>query len=161
MNPRFYIKEKVPKFLRYDYDRHYEEYCDSNDLLKSLGRVRCYARLKDSHFTLKERLQRYICRVMWLYRNCGYGFAFYCFGRLCIGARCERFVYRFDEQGHYVKYIANTHQTEGNRVWMYKSTWPINDKYRWEIYLGWKINEDDNESRHCMIANRIAIRKMK
>ena len=40
-----------------------------------------YVDILDDNFTLKEKFQRYICRCAWLYRNCGYGFAYYIFGK--------------------------------------------------------------------------------
>lgn len=157
LNPRFYIKEKVPKFLRYNYDKHYEEYWDATPELAKLGRDRCFVKILDPHFTTVEKIKRYICRVMWLYRNCAYGFAFYCFGRKANGAKCERRTYEFDKEGHYKKYLTG----KGNAVtrpWCFKSTWKINKKIRWEIYLGWKIDENVDKARQCMIANRVAIR---
>ena len=139
LNPRFYIKEHVPSFLRYDYDKHYQEYFASTPELVRLGRKRCFVKIIDPHFTLKERIQRYICRVMWLYRNCGYGFAFY---------------------GHYERCIHDTNDDIISRAWSFKSTWPITKHLRWEVYLGWKIDPDVDKECQCMIANRIAFRSL-
>ena len=81
-NPRFFIVEDhIPSWLKYDYDKHYKEYWGTTPELAEVGRDRCFARVIDGNFTLKERLQRYICRVLWLTRNCGYGFAFWFFGK--------------------------------------------------------------------------------
>lgn len=96
LDPAFFVKKKVPKFLRYDYDRHYQEYWGTTRDLAKLGRDRCFVKLLDKHFTVKERIQRYFCRVLWLTRNCGYGFAFYTFGRKVVGKKCDRKIYRFD-----------------------------------------------------------------
>lgn len=158
LNPAFFVKEKVPAFLRYDYDRHYKEYWNVTPELAALGRDRCFVEILDPHFTCKERIQRYICRVMWLYRNCAYGFAFYCFGRKVVGKNCEKLVYDFDNEGHYRKFLVGRHGSALTHPWSYKSTWKINDKIRWEIYAGWKINENSDKPQQCMIAHRVAFR---
>ena len=160
LDPAFYVKKKVPKFLRYDYDRHYQEYWNTTPKLAGLGRDRCFVKLIDKHFTVKERIQRYFCRVLWLARNCGYGFAFYVFGRKVVGKSCFKKIYRFDSQGHYVKYLVDKTRNVFLRPWSYKNTWKINKKLRWEVYLGWKINEDQERLQQCMIAHRIALRSV-
>lgn len=68
----------VPKFARYDFNKHYlYHYENKGDGYIIPG----YVDLIDENFTLKEKFQRYICRCAWLYRNCGYGFAYYIFGK--------------------------------------------------------------------------------
>lgn len=160
LNPRFYIKEHVPSFLRYDYDKHYQEYFASTPELVRLGRKRCFVKIINPHFTLKERIQRYICRVMWLYRNCGYGFAFYVFGREANGATYTYTINKKDACGHYERCIHDTNDDIISRAWSFKSTWPITKHLRWEVYLGWKIDPDVDKECQCMIANRIAFRSL-
>lgn len=157
LNPRFYVKEHVPSFLRYDYDRHYQEYFASTPELIRLGQKRCFVKILDPHFTLKERIQRYICRVMWLYRNCAYGFAFYAFGRFANGTTFQGFDKR-DEAGHRFYAIWDTYESILTRAWSIKSSMPITKHIRWEVYLGWKVDPIVDEDRQCMIANRIAFR---
>ena len=156
-NPKFYI-EKVPKFLRYNYDKHYVEYWAADDRLKSMGRNRCYAKVIDPKFTLKERIQRYICRVMWLSRNCAYGFAFYAFGRNRAGSDLVAIRERSLEDGQYIHFYWDKHENIFTRTWSLKTNWHINKNLRWEVYAGWKIDPSSQNRRQCMIAVRVAFR---
>ncbi|MDO9233018.1 MAG: hypothetical protein Q7U15_05895 [Methylotenera sp.] len=68
---------------------------------------------KDSHFKwLREATQdeydaswwlRYVCRVMWLYRNNAYGFLFYWFGTP-IEPLIKTYEYGVEEQGLWLRY---------------------------------------------------------
>ena len=148
-NPRFFILEKVPKFLVYDYDKHYEEYWDTTQDLKEVGRDRCYARLIDGNFTLKERIQRYICRVLWLTRNCAYGFAFWCFGRKIDS---KNIVYIKQESDCRILYDKSNNIL--TRAWTWHDERKLFGKVHLKVYAGWKIN-DDPGIKQCMIACRI------
>lgn len=75
----------VPKWAEYDFNKHYKYYSEW-EALKQKGRFKGYVELLDPNFTLKERFQRYICRLVWLYRNCAYGFSYYITGRVINGA---------------------------------------------------------------------------
>lgn len=160
LNPRFYVLEHAPKIFRYDYDKHYKEYWGTTPKLAALGRKRCFVHIVDPNFTMKERIQRYFCRVLWLYRNCAYGFAFYVFGRFANGTTCKGFDKR-DDAGHRFYAIWDTYESVLTRVWSVKSSMPITKHIRWEVYLGWKIDPSVDEDRQCMITNRIAFRFMK
>ncbi len=71
----------VPKWAEYDFNRHYKYY--SNTEAESItGKHMSFVVLLDPNFTLKERFQRYVCRLTWLYRNCAYGFSYSVTGRL-------------------------------------------------------------------------------
>lgn len=60
----------VPKIFRYDFNKHYVYHLEN----KKNGLIPGYVDVIDSNFTIKERIQRYFCRLAWLYRNTGYGF---------------------------------------------------------------------------------------
>jgi hypothetical protein len=158
-NPRFYIVEKVPSFLRYDYDKHYEEWWGSTAALERYGRQRCFARLKDPHFTIKERIQRYICRVMWLTRNCAYGFAFFVFGKEAKFETCvEKMKVR--ENGDYLRYGYDKGKSIFTRAWWFKFSWHYNNHVYADVYLGWKIDPYcGKKSQYSMIAHRPAFIK--
>lgn len=158
LDSAFFVKNKAPKFLCYDFDKHYEQYWNTTPELKRLGQYRFFNKVKDPHFTKKEKIQRYLCRVLWLTRNCGYGFAFYLFGRYTIGTQCKRETYKIIDKEHCKKYVVDKHQNVLTRPWAYKNTLKFAKHLRWEIYLGWKIREDVSEMRQYMIAHRIAFR---
>lgn len=161
------VTQVVPKWLAYDFDSKYECYKGSDEALDAMGRTRTYVRLKPGvSFTTKERIQRYFCRALWLYRNCAYGFAFYWFGRITTGKYLKRIVNinKTDAAGHsrslqiwidpYRPFI-----TRGFRV---KCDLPINSKLRWDIYFGWKMDTSDSVASNSAIAMRwIAIKKVK
>lgn len=122
--------------------------------------------LIDPNFTIKERILRYICRVLWLTRNCGYGFAYYIFGVTIDGTSMKK-VY-----GKY-QYIESNGETRMFEVWVQKdknfliapftikSDWVyFNQKLELNWYIGWKINMGLVGQR-AMIANRISSRKSK
>lgn len=161
LNPRFYILNHVPKALKYDYDKHYEEYWDTSKYLKKLNCKRCFARVKDPHFTFKEKVQRYICRVMWLYRNCSYGFAFYTLGRMCDGSKFKKKIYKDYPGGLYSRFIYDDTKSILTRPWSFKCTKKICSWLRWEIFIGWKAQANDTGKSQKMIAHRIAFRLLK
>lgn len=150
-NPRFYVLEHVPSFLRYDYDKHYREYKGTTPELKAVNRERYFAELIDPDFTFKEKVQRYICRVMWLYRNCAYGFAFWCYGRKIDG---KTLVYKINEE--HERFASVESKSILTRPWVYKNDKDFfGGKMRWCIYAGWKINEGEQSVQQCMLAIRV------
>lgn len=152
-NPRFYAVEKAPSFLQYDYDKHYEEYQIE---MPEYGRSRWRARLLNPNFTWKERIQRYCCRVLWLSRNCGYGFAFYLFGNDSDMVTCKRKDFVKDDK-HYVKIVWDEEKPLWRRPWTIKSDWYYFGGNKWHLdaFHGWKLDETGNGKRHAMIANRL------
>lgn len=161
INPRFFILEKVPGFLRHDYDRHYVEFWDTTPALAPLGHRRCFAKLIDPNFTLKERLQRYICRVLWLTRNCGYGFSFYMFGRTVRReTSVERSICR--DERHALRWGYDAGQSILTRVWWVKVEWFWSKHLYTEGYLGWKVGTPfKDESQYSTIAHRLVPIKIK
>lgn len=153
-NPRFFVIEKVPGFLRYDYDRHYREYWGTTPELEQYGRKRCFACLIDPNFTLTERLQRYICRVLWLMRNCGYGWSFYMFGEWAY-ARCSVEHEYYRDERHYIRWGWDSSQPIWARVWWFKIDWFWSRCLHTEGYLGWKISWPFKGSQYSMIAHRL------
>lgn len=145
--------EHAPKFLRYDWEAHYREYKDTDPYLKSVNRERWYCVCIDHNFTAWERIQRYLCGVLWLTRNCSYGFAFYLLG-LNVSPILE------------IKESENTlfvREVFGNGLygaWMYKNTAKIFSLWGYEVHwnnlLGWKIDTGAKFDTRAMIANRIA-----
>lgn len=154
LNPRFFVVEKVPEWLKYDYDKYYDEYWET---LPETGRRRCYARSKYAMTDKKDRMKRYICRVLWLMRNCGYGFAFYLFGRKVYGSFWSKMEYHKDDN-HYVRFGFEDNVDPVLNTWTLKFRWNWTKHWYSEGYLGWKVPFESHEDaglKRCMIANRI------
>ena len=144
---QYFMSDVCPKFLDYGYDKHYVHvYRHMDDWT---NRKRHYSIKKfGTSFTFKEKLQRYICRVWWLTRNCGYGFAFYLFGKYIDGTNCPL---NYNKDGVHI--IGGS-----NSYFMYKDDSLIFKLGKYGIYhkyfFGWKI--DTTKQCQCMLANRIA-----
>ena len=145
--------EVAPKFLRYDWGRHYREYRGTDEYLWSVNRERWYVECTDSNFTVKELLQRYACRVLWLMRNNAYGWAFYMLG-LNVSPCLEV------TQSENTTFVKEVYGQGLWGAWMYKNTAPIFQvgKYvlHWNNLIGWKINTSATVDTRAMVAIRIA-----
>lgn len=145
--------EHAPKFLRYDWARHYKEHKDADEYLRSVNRQRWYAICIDHNFTAWERVQRYLCGVLWLTRNCSYGFAFY-----LLGANVSPVLKIRDSAN--TRFVREVFGGNVAGAWMYKNTAPIFSAFGWTVHwnnlLGWKIDVDAKQTTRAMIANRIA-----
>ena len=147
------IKDIAPGWLQYDWDRHYREFIDTDEYLKSVNRSRWYTVCTDYHFTFTEKIKRYICRCIWLTRNNAYGFCFYLLG-LNVSPNLE---IRQSENTLFIREIFSDGLWG---AWSYKNTAPIFKAFgyivHWNNYLGWKIVETAKLDTRAMIANRIA-----
>lgn len=157
LNPKCYATEMAPKFLRYDWDKHYIEYAMTTPKLAAVGQKRFKAKCINDNFTLKERIKRYLCRVLWIYRNCGYGTAFWYFGATVNTSGVKEKCYS-GKDGRSLVIGWDTSQGLWKRPWWIKSDRKITKHIEWNNYLGWKWWNDGTESRRCMIANRIAFK---
>lgn len=151
-NPEFAV-QCAPKFLQYDWNKHYKEYEGITNYWETVRRPRWYAVCINDEWTLWERFQRYACRLLWLTRNCSYGFAFYILGT-DVSPMLE---IQRSENTIFVREIFG-----GNLggAWMYKNTAPIFSLFGWTVHwnnlIGWKIDDSANRTTRAMIANRIA-----
>lgn len=135
----------VPKFAEYDFNRHYK-YHDEYEAEKLIGEHRGYVDLLDPNFTLKERFQRYICRLVWLYRNCAYGFSYYVTG---IDIRKADIVeHKTPKEDGYTWFTTDY-------AFCYKDERPSFGKYYWDNYVGWKFSGVSDDVERCMLALRI------
>ena len=146
MDVEWFIKEgHVPGWAVYDYDKHYK-FHDSNEALKTRGVAKSYVDILDWNFTLKERCQRYVCRVLWLYRNCGYGFSYYVTG---IDVYKKDVVeVKTDEKDGYTWFITDD-------AFCYKDERPSFWGLHWDNYVGWKFRWLEHDKERCMLAFRI------
>lgn len=146
----WFVKEKVPRFLRYDYDRHYKHTTEVTPELARYNREKGCVIVLDDNFTIKERIQRYFCRTLWLYRNCSYGFAFYLFG---IDADYTQLNVKRKDYKNKDWYEIVT----GRGCWC--NPWKFTGQFGWiSFYLGWKLYGWNGPTRY-MIAGRIILRK--
>jgi len=148
----------VPGFLMFDWSRHYEEYEGTTKKLADVGRMRWFCRVIDPQFTIWERIQRYLCRCIWLTRNCAYGWSFWVFGRTIEPDSVVITKQIDDEDGKLTVARVRTEKS-WKAPFLYK-----NDRYfighlvRWCIFAGWKIDYKSNTRHRAMIAGRLAVR---
>lgn len=160
LDSKYMMQTVVPKkwyknLLDYNWSEKYESYQDT-ETLKEYNAVIEKVRLKENaHFSIKERIQRYFCRVLWLTRNCGYGFAFYVFSAKGNLEDLE-IIYNKNEEERYA------YEKDGNiltRNFTYKFYKNIFGDVYFTGYLGWKIPIWNEKGKYIsMIANRIALR---
>lgn len=148
---------RMPKFLQYDWDEHYQAYT-----IQMNGQT-IYRELLIKPFTIREKIKRYFCRVHWLYRNCAYGFAYYWFGEDVFPPVSAPIYLDSPENGYFIfanrfVYPFNGVTLCGRNPWAFKCTAPINDRWMWEIYLGWKIQRAELAPHRAMIATRFWIK---
>ena len=125
----------VPKIFRYDFNKHYIYHMED----KSYGLKPGYVDIIDPNFTTKEKIQRYFCRLLWLYRNTAYGFAYEVLGR------------EYTPKDNVV--LKNHNNSDGN-IWLsyinddrskFDKTWSLFVFKPWckyfniRIYAGWKL----------------------
>ena len=138
-----------PKWMRYNY---YEKYTVHKRLDSSIGKYIKYVTLNPGvTFTIKERFLRYLNRVAWLYRNCAYGFAMHLFG-VTVYTKNRKII-----KSIYLNNDMNEEYATYGSIFRWYNSLPIKlfPKYRWRIYLGWKINTSLETPQRAMIANRI------
>lgn len=142
----FFMDNVCPKFLDYDYRKHYEcrmEEIDGN-------RVRLVSINRGLAFSFKERVQRYFCRLWWLTRNCAYGFAY---------EWLSKDVVIEDVKAIYEDEYTSFHYDPVSHAWALSSDQPIIKGFlKWEVYLGWKIPLGLSGKCKSMIATRAVFR---
>lgn len=130
-------EKKVPRIFQYDFNKHYIYHPEiKQEDIFTLG----YVELLDGNFTIKERIQRYFCRVAWLYRNCAYGFAYYLFGIRYFGSLQTVLENQKKDDGSYV--FVSTYQRNNKTYFCIKVNeyWKLfGYPFKCDIYLGWKM----------------------
>lgn len=149
----------VPRFAEYDFHRHYVYY-DEWQAEKITGQHHGFVILLDPNFTIKERIQRYFCRLTWLYRNCAYGFSYHVTGRVvngidvevitdnkyCYYGRCKHWL-TIDPFCFYMMRPWNPKDVSWLR-------WTgIDHKFYLKIFFGWKFQHiKTTETKRSMLA---------
>ncbi len=142
--------KSLPTWLQYDFDSHYKYFPE----YKHKGELHAgYVVLLNPKFTLIERLKRYACRVLWLWRNCAYGFSYHVFGINVRGVDIG--VVRNDNV--WIAYHRDTYD------FSIKFKKPLLCGYELNVDLGYKINnsivKESLAWQRCMIAHRCAVKK--
>lgn len=144
----YYMRGKVPSFLNYDFDKHYYT-VEGVDYFRH-DCVRTYTRLKEGcTWTKKEKVQRYFCRVLWLMRNCAYGFRHYVFSEDMTGINLT------------VKNRDNFWGFMGSKFFkpfVYKNENIISKHLAWKIYIGWKTYPNNENAKNCMMTSRVLLK---
>lgn len=155
----WFIEQTVPSCFKYDFNKHYKNVQYTTPELAAVGRDRYGVEIIDPNFSFKEKVQRYFCRTLWLYRNCAYGFTFWWFG-----CQVDNKDLVFITKDYNPPYIDKTFAYDKTknifvRPWTYKNGNHLFGNVYLDIYLGWKIPHwAGNETPHrAMIANRIWI----
>ena len=143
----YFMTKCVPQCLDYGYYDHYCPYtAEIKDLDFALPRQYSFA-IPDAKWTVKQRIQRYICRCLWLYRNTVYGWMFYAFG---------------DDLSDIEWVRKDTDEFLGIcgdgiiEPFCYKNEKRICSWLKAKIYLGWKSYPDKIINRRCMYAYRLS-----
>lgn len=152
------LKDICPRLIMFDWDRHYTEYWGTTPELAEVGRGRWFCRVIDDDFTWVERFKRYLCRVLWLTRNCAYGFSFWLFGKRIEAGTVSVINQKDDEHGKKT-YARVTTMGKWRAPFLYKNDRDIiPGVIRWCIFAGWKIDYAQNNTHQAMIAGRLAVR---
>ena len=135
LDSEFFVKEKVPKFLRYDFDKHYR----TRRRWDSVNNIDYdYTEIIDPVFTKWEKVQRYFCRVGWIMRNPAYGFAFFLLGTVYRGN--DNVIisnYRDENRSLFFSYN-KSNQSAWDGPFCIHFEWRYSKTRRFKMYLGWK-----------------------
>ena len=77
---------------------------------------------------------RYACRVLWLWRNCAYGFSYNLFGRDLIGEEVVTETGN-EKSGKWQRFTLRTNS------WQLKAHYPIGFGLQLDVNIGWKVHK--------------------
>lgn len=138
------INSGVPKLFRYDFDKHYKYTPESkNKYAMKPG----YVEILDPNFTVLEKIQRYFCRNVWLYRNTAYGFSYEVCGRYVFADKVKTYVdYNYAENDKCYIAVVNDNRIFLNKTWSIFYTKKYCKWFYLRIYLGWKFKGTAGQS---------------
>lgn len=138
------INSGVPKLFRYDFDKHYKY---TPEFKKKYAMKPGYVETLDPNFTMWEKIQRYVCRNVWLYRNTAYGFSYEVCGRYVLADRIKVYVnYNNAENDQCYIGVVNDNRMILNRTWSIFYTKKYCKWFYLRIYLGWKFKGTAGQS---------------
>ena len=162
----------VPKLFRYDFNKHYKYHYEVKNDDGTL--IPGHVDILDDTFTIKERMQRYFCRLLWLNRNCAYGYSYEVSGidyntmdmEIITNTKHERVVYEGESEystwtkdASGIPVTTTHHYTGGYFALKFEIPWYcFGKKFDFDIYLGWKINPSLERGRttKAMLAMRVS-----
>lgn len=138
------INSGVPKLFRYDFDKHYKYTPEfKNKYVMKPG----YVEILDPNFTVWKKIQRYICRNVWLYRNTAYGFSYEVCGRYVLADKVKTYVdYNYAENDKCYIAVVNDNRIFLNKTWSIFYTKKYCKWFYLRIYLGWKFKGTAGQS---------------
>ena len=149
LDSAFFMRECAPKWLDYGYDDHYTLYTDTDEWTARYNKTRFFSVPRvGATWTTKQRIQRYFCRVAWLYRNNAYGWLFY-----GLGADLTYIKWHISETDHFFGSVGSW-LTE---PFVYKDERRICSWLRAKVYIGWKSYPGNTQPQRCMLAYRILV----
>lgn len=134
----------VPKCIQYDFHKHYIYHLEDKHDEENI--VPGYVEIIDGNFTFKEKVQRYFCRLAWLYRNCNYGFSHEING---VDVKAENLIVLADEFEE-ICICYDKSKPIWTRPWCYYYNRHWCKWFKIRIYLGWKLKS--LKSGHHMLA---------
>ena len=149
------ISEKiVPRIFRYNFNKHYKYHYEDK------GNGYCipgYVELINGNFTIKERIQRYFCRLAWMYRNTAYGFSREILSK-------SPYIYNIEIIKQYNRGYRDqlTISHDKSTKW-YNKTFKIYLEMPWckyfylRVYLGWKLTNDLLTDRNAKDQSTLAL----
>lgn len=140
----------VLPIFRYDFNKHYIYHLEQKSQEPIIPG---YVEIIDPNFTIKERIQRYFCRLTWLYRNTGYGFAYEVTGR---DYEMDKVVKHVDYNNSKVDecHIYTVEDGKGfpNKTFRFYYTKQWCKWFYIRIYLGWKVTNTSSKYSRAMTA---------
>ena len=143
-------EEIVPKIFRYDFHKHYIYHLEDKSGDKVIAG---YVDIIDPNFTIKERVQRYFCRLCWLYRNAAYGFSYEISGR-DYDPKLKKVYkdYKNSREDECHIDVVYDDRPFWNRTWRIYYTKQWFWKFYIRIYFGWKITKTEGSKDRAMLA---------
>lgn len=137
------INSGVPKLFRYDFDKHYKYTPEFKKIRHEAGICRDIR----PEFYHVGKIQRYVCRNVWLYRNTAYGFSYEVCGRYVLADRIKVYVnYNNAENDQCYIGVVNDNRMILNRTWSIFYTKKYCKWFYLRIYLGWKFKGTAGQS---------------
>lgn len=138
------INSGVPKLFRYDFDKHYKY---TPEFKNKYAMKPGYVEILDPNFTVLEKIQRYFCRNIWLYRNTAYGFSYEVCGRYVFADKVKTYVdYNYAENDKCYIAVVNDNRIFLNKTWSIFYTKKYCKWFYLRIYLGWKFKGTAGQS---------------
>ena len=148
-----YEDGNIPNIFKYNFSKYYMYTPEhKTDWVMKPGYVTLRGDNILNEMTTAEKVKRYFCRLAWLMRNCGYGFAYYIFG---VVVNPKDLVVLHESDHLFVAVVPNTHifSIKGTKVWTI-----FGYSFMLDIYLGYKLSgvQRYKHEHRAMIANRIS-----